>query len=142
METTQQDSKQLMWKDEYSVGVKEIDDQHKELFVIINHLIEVINAIPREEEVAAILGKIVEYKIAHFATEEKYFHEFGFEGTAEHEEAHQTFNEKLAETQAAFQGDTMGFAFAAVDFLEDWLIEHLMTMDQKYKQCFSEHGLS
>ena len=131
----------IAWKDEYSVGVKEIDDQHKQLFVIINQLVEAIKTIPREDEIANIISKIVEYKIVHFATEEKYFHLFGFEGTDEHEEAHRAFNAKLIETQTAFKGDTMGFAFAAADFLEDWLIVHLMTMDQKYKQCFREHGL-
>ena len=36
---------------------------------------------------------------------------------------------------------TIDFAFELVDFLEDWLINHLMTVDQKYVKCFHDHGL-
>jgi hemerythrin len=28
-----------------------------------------------------------------------------------------------------------------MDFLEDWLIDHLMTVDQEYETCFKNHGL-
>jgi hemerythrin len=36
---------------------------------------------------------------------------------------------------------TIDFAFDLIDFLEDWLINHLLDMDQKYKKCFHDHGL-
>jgi hemerythrin len=136
------DGKKLIWNDEYSVNVKEIDEQHKRFFLIINNLIEVINSNPKEEQVSAIIKQIVEYKIAHFATEERYFHQFNYKDTAEHEAAHKFFNDALSSIQAKYQEDVIGFAFALVDFLEDWLIQHLMNMDQKYKQCFNDHGLS
>lgn len=133
--------RKLLWKDEYSVNVKEIDDQHKQLFSIINTLIETIAATPKEEEIVAIINEIVSYKAAHFATEDKYFHEFNYEGTAEHEAAHERFNQKVTELQKTYAGNTLEFAFALIDFLEDWLLEHLMGMDQKYTKCFNEHGL-
>lgn len=133
--------KKLVWKDEYSVNVVEIDNQHKNLFEIINNLIEILNSTPKKEEVADIINKIVEYKIAHFGTEEKYFNLFNYEGSAKHIDSHKKFNEKLQEVQASYKEDTIGFAFALVNFLEDWLINHLMYMDQEYKKCFNEHGL-
>ena len=37
--------------------------------------------------------------------------------------------------------DVTALAFELVDYLEDWLIDHLQTKDQEYKQCFLEHGL-
>lgn len=131
----------LVWKDEYSVNVKEIDNQHKELIEIINHLIEMINATPNEETVKEIINKIVQYKSTHFATEEKYFHQFNFEGTAEHEAKHREFNQKVEEIKEQYKEDVISFAFALVDFLEDWLINHLITMDHKYIKCFNDHGL-
>jgi hemerythrin len=136
------DGTKLVWKAEYSVNIKEIDQQHQGLFEIINNLIKVINSKPNDEQVAGIIKQIVEYKKVHFATEEKYFHQFNFEGTAEHEAAHQLFNDTLTNIQSKYQEDVYGFAFALVDFLEDWLIHHLMNMDQKYKKCFNDHGLS
>ena len=131
----------LVWKDKYSVKVKEIDDQHKQLFEIINSLIQVITHTPNEGEVKTIIEKIIAYKAIHFATEEKYFHQFNFSGAQEHEARHKEFNQKVEEIQKQYEGDTVGFAFALVDFLEDWLINHLMFTDQQYVTCFTEHGL-
>ena len=74
-------------------------------------------------------------------TEEKYFKEFNYAGADEHIAKHKEFSENLAILQKKHEGDTLAFAFALVDFLEDWLINHLMTVDQQYKQCFKEHGL-
>ena len=141
MENTQQNAGRLVWKNEYSVHVKEIDNQHKQLFEIINNLIQVLNTAPKDEVIAEIIGKIVKYKELHFATEEKYFKQFNFEGSNEHEIAHKEFTAKVAAVQAEYQGDTISFAFALVDFLEDWLIGHLMHMDQKYVECFTKNGL-
>jgi hemerythrin len=141
MEDIQQTAGQLVWKDEYSVKVKEIDDQHKQLFDIINNLIKVLNTAPKEETINEIVKNIIKFKEAHFATEEKYFAQFNFEGAEEHIVAHKTFGEKVVAVQVAHQGDTIGFAFALVDFLEDWLIGHLMHMDQKYVECFTKNGL-
>jgi hemerythrin-like metal-binding protein len=134
-------STKLVWEDKYNI-VKEIDEQHKHLFEIINDLIEIINSQhPKDEDIAGIINKIVEYKAMHFATEERHFHEFNFEGTLEHEARHREFNQKVSEIQQANQGNAIAFAFALVDFLEDWLVNHLMNMDQKYKKCFNDHGL-
>lgn len=131
----------LVWEDKYSVHIDEIDDQHKKMFEIINQLIEVINTNPDKKTITAIIGKIVAYKAEHFATEEKYFHQFNFEGTAEHEAAHHRFDQKVKDIQAKHGDDVVAFAFELVDFLEDWLIGHLMGMDQKYVECFESHGL-
>ncbi len=136
-----QSSRKLVWKDEYSVGIKEIDNQHQVLFEIINQLIETINTTPSAEEVTKIIDNILKYKIAHFATEEKYFHQFNFEGTAEHEAAHRLFDQSVSKLREDYRDDVVGLAFALVDFLEDWLIGHLMGADKKYTQCFHDHGM-
>lgn len=135
-------SKKLIWKDEYNVDVKEIDEQHKKIFAAINDLIEIASLTPTKEKLMPIIEKLAEYKELHFATEEKYFHQFNFEGASEHEAEHRRFNETFIAIQSKYQENTTEFAFALLDFLEDWLIEHLIIMDQKYKKCFKEHGLT
>jgi hemerythrin len=131
----------LIWKDEYSVDVEEIDNQHKNFIATVNKLVEIVNAVPDEKAIMDIVQGLIVYKHVHFATEEKYFHQFNFEGAVEHEAAHKDFNERLEKLQNEYKGKTIELAFALVDFLENWLIDHLLTMDQKYKKCFSEHGL-
>lgn len=134
-------NKKLVWEDKYSVGVKLIDDQHKKMFAVINELVEIIASTPTKEQVSHIIESLVQYKKFHFITEEKYFKEFNYEEAEEHIAKHHEFSERLETIQKKFGDDTLGLAFALVDFLEDWLIEHLLVVDHRYVKCFSEHGL-
>lgn len=131
----------LVWDDKYSVGVLVIDNQHKEMFKTINELIETLEGMPTKEQVDKIIESLVAYKKFHFATEEKYFDEFGYEGSADHMAKHQEFSKKLETLMIESKGDSVDLAFKLVDFLEDWLIDHLMVTDQKYVECFKSHGL-
>ncbi len=131
----------LEWNEKYSVGVAQIDSQHKLLFRTINELIDLLGSEPTEEKMKGILASIIEYKKIHFATEERYFMEFDFEGAAEHIKEHEGFTKKVAEIQERNKNDTPTFAYELIDYLEDWLIGHLMNTDQKYVECFKSHGL-
>jgi hemerythrin len=132
----------VVWKEEFSVHVAVIDNQHKEFLNILNRMIKLIHEAPKDDEVQKIITELLAYKAIHFATEEKYFAEFNYDGKEEHEKAHRTFDVKIREIQDAHAGDVLGGAFALVDFLEDWFIGHLSNLDQKYVQCFHEHGLT
>lgn len=134
-------TKKLEWSEEYSVGVKLIDDQHKKMFEVINQLVDTLSSKPTKEKLGEIIKALLEYKKFHFATEEKYFDEFNYEGAEEHKAAHIKFGERLSEISTKYGDDTIGLAYELVDFLEDWLLDHLMTEDQKYKECFLSHGL-
>lgn len=129
----------LEWEEKYSVGVPEIDKQHQQLFTVVNELIDIIGGHFEQERVSRVIGELLEYKKFHFATEEKYFKEFNYEGAAEHILEHQKFGEKLNKVQAECGDDLIKFSFALIEFVEDWLIDHLMNEDQKYKECFAFH---
>ena len=134
-------TQKLVWEDKYSVGVVEIDNQHKRMFVVINELLDAIDTNTTSEHLMDIIESLVKYKIFHFETEEKYFRDFNYDGADDHIAKHHEFNDKLNALKAKYPQPTVEFAFELVDFLEDWLIYHLMVVDQKYVKCFAEHGL-
>jgi hemerythrin-like metal-binding protein len=134
-------TQKLIWEEKYSVGVTEIDDQHKRMFTIINELLEAINSNTTGEHLGHIIDGLINYKKFHFATEEKYFKEFNYDETEQHIAKHHEFNDKLMAMKAEYPEYNLEFAFKLVDFLEDWLINHLMVVDQRYKECFKQHGL-
>lgn len=133
--------KELVWKDEYSVNVKEIDDQHKQLFAIVNNLVGVIDTIPDETIVRGLVNDLIAYKKMHFATEDKYFEEFHFEGKIDHQAAHANFDQKVTALQEQYQDDVTKLAWELTDLLEDWFIGHIMYADHAYTKCFNDHGL-
>ena len=130
----------LEWKDEYSVGVELIDAQHKMFVGIINELYEAIVAKKDKEALDNIFKQLVAYTQFHFQTEERYFDEFKYEGAEEHKTAHKALIDQVAELQQQ-KTDIMDDPFKLMDFLEDWLIDHIMGMDKLFGPCFNEHGL-
>ena len=131
----------MRWKKEYSVKVKEIDIQHKKIFVLINDLNKAIINKNFSETLRKIIDGLVDYSIYHFETEEKYFKKFKFEYSDEHKKEHESFKKKITEIIKKIDNNEMEISFELVDFLEDWIINHVTGSDQKYIQCFQENGL-
>jgi hemerythrin-like metal-binding protein len=129
------------WKEEYSVNVQEIDQQHKQLVKLIFKLFDSINKLATKEKLGSILDELIKYTGYHFNTEEKYFDLFNYENKEEHINEHRKFVEKVKDFQQKYLNHEVEISFELIDFLEDWLLNHLMDSDKKYVKCFMEHGL-
>lgn len=132
---------QIIWSEEFSVGVKLIDDQHKHFIEILNNLNECIDN-AQEEKLEGILTELVNYKNFHFQTEERYFDEFQFDGAKEHKKKHQELSDKVQAFIDREDEPKIQIALDLQDFLDDWLLNHLADVDKKYTKCFNEHGLT
>jgi len=131
----------LNWDYTYSVGVKEIDEQHQKFFAIINDLYAHFQEMKPREELVPILDRLVDYAEYHFATEEKYFDQFHYEQADEHKAAHQGFTVKMEGFRAKYDKGEEDLTIQLLDFLEDWLVHHINNVDKKFTECFHEHGL-
>jgi hemerythrin len=132
---------EIKWKDKYSVGIKEIDEQHMYFIVLLNDLYNAIITSKDREELKKLFQKLSDYAEKHFAAEEKYFDEFNYEGAAEHKLKHQEMRDEINKIKNMEGGNEIDFYGNMVYFLKDWLEDHLEKMDQKYKECFIKHGL-
>lgn len=88
---------QIIWKPDYSVHVKEIDEQHQNFVHILDTLYDAIQKGETEKILNDTFAQLMRYKEFHFATEEKYFDEFNYEGAEVHKKAHQDFRNAVAE---------------------------------------------
>jgi len=131
----------IEWKEEYSVGIQEIDDQHKYFISLLNDLYSAIAANKGREELKLLFQYVSDYAEKHFATEEKYFEEFNYEGAEDHKEKHQQMRDEIKRIESMEDGKEIDFYGNLVYFLKDWLEDHLAQMDQKYEECFRAHGL-
>jgi hemerythrin len=132
----------IEWKDEYSVGIKEIDDQHKYFISLLNDLYNAIVAGKNREDLKELFLYLADYAEKHFATEEKYFKEFNYDGAEEHKAKHQEIRDEIEKIKNMDDdGKEIDFYGNVVYLLKTWLEEHLAQMDQKYEKCFAEHGL-
>jgi hemerythrin-like metal-binding protein len=135
-------TKILIWTKEYSVGVKELDDQHKELISIVNEMYEAVESAEVNINVIGdILKKIAAFADYHFATEEKYFDEFNYAFKEEHKAEHRKLKDEIARLSEMHRLQDISVFVQLISFLNGWIEEHLMHQDMKYVRCFREHGL-
>ncbi len=129
----------IEWSDSYSVGVSLIDSQHKHFIGILNDLYTCLQA-GDSQKLPVVIKDLVTYTSVHFDTEERYFDEFKYDGAEEHTAVHEELKLKVLAFSRK-RGDPIATGYELLDFLEDWLINHLGQMDKKYTRCFNQHGL-
>jgi hemerythrin len=129
------------WRESMSVGVEEIDKQHQQLVDTIQELNQAIIEHDIENNLVETFERLFGYMTTHFATEEGYFDKFNFAEAAEHKAAHLFFKKRVLEMHENINKNVHELSLELVAFLEFWLVGHVMVMDQRYVQCFHEHGL-
>ena len=132
----------IPWADELSVGIEEIDEQHKVLVVLINKLYdETVKPYPNSTVVEDILNELVQYTIVHFALEESLFRIFDYPYYEAHRKQHEELKKEVIAIQTKFRTDAKAVNLELIHFLRKWLREHIMGTDKKYTGFFLEKGL-
>jgi hemerythrin-like metal-binding protein len=123
------------WRNEYSLKIQEIDEQHKMLVGFINELYEAVSDKNNDAKAREIVVKMQNYALIHFSTEEDYFRKFDYPEANLHIEEHQSFVKKISEFQEA-SDKNHPITFRLVQFLKEWLEHHIMKEDKKYAPLF------
>lgn len=123
-----------------SIGVKLIDDQHKTFIQIMNDLYDAYYGKKDQKTLEDIINQLLAYKSYHFATEEKYFDLFHYEKTDEHKQAHKTMKADVEKFSNRLQNKE-DIIIDLLEFVENWLVNHIETQDKEYSKCFLENGL-
>ena len=135
-----------IWAEKYSVGVKEIDEQHQHFFKTVNEIIEMTGQ--KNISLKDLLVKITDlnnYAIYHFTTEENFFKHYAYSGTKEHIEAHNAYKKRTSGfiSEAEKEGvNTKKIILEIAEFAGSWLLNHIMEMDQKYVEFMHNNGIS
>lgn len=117
--------KSLKWSNKLSVGHPVIDAQHKKL-------IEMITALDSEDaNKSDAITRMIDYVSEHFTTEERLMAEAGYPDLEAHRRVHVTFVRQAV--QYAHQERLYSLTIKEMrDYLQDWLFDHIMGVDQDY----------
>ena len=129
------------WTEEYSVGIESIDNQHKELFNLLNNLLSALKqgkAIHVSNKIAEDLEK---YTRMHFHKEEFFFQKFNFSGSKEHILEHRSFIGKINEIKPELAAGNISRMLELLGFLKSWIEHHILVVDKGYIECFKLNGL-
>lgn len=125
----------VIWNDLYSIDMPEIDEQHRVLFDLINQLWRAIINRSTIEQQVGLIEKLEHYTLSHFTAEETFMRMFEYPDFDNHKKAHESFVKKIALEKANLQ-KTQHLSLDILNFLKDWLIDHIMVLDKAYaKYC-------
>ena len=124
---------QLVWKDEFNIGIKIIDDEHHNLFTIINRLFALKEEKRGRKACQEGIKYFKEHALKHFEAEERYMELIAYEELDMHRRLHRSFRENtLPSLERELEREE--YSPAAVDhFLAvcvGWIIGHTLTEDR------------
>jgi hemerythrin len=131
----------IQWNEGFSVDVAEIDKQHQTLVSMINELSDAMKQGKGKDALAKILNGLISYTATHFKTEEKYFDLYKYPGTVIHKKEHAAFVQKVSDFKDGFEKGKLSVTIEVMNFLSDWLKNHIKGTDKKYSVFFNEKGL-
>ncbi|WP_099468768.1 bacteriohemerythrin [Konateibacter massiliensis] len=121
-------------KDEYYIGVEEIDSQHKGLFDLADEAYMLLKddfIVDKFDDIVALIVRLKEYAVQHFEDEEAYMLSIGYKKFLSHKAEHIEFINKVESID--FDNMDRNQLEALVDileFLNDWLIHHILEKDK------------
>jgi len=123
----------MEWKKDFEVGLHDIDEQHKELFNIINNLMESINSGRGRQEIEKVLKFLQDYVVDHFKKEEGYMKKFNYPGYANHKDQHDLFIANYNSINRFFEawGASDGLVDMINRWVSNWLSDHILKVDKE-----------
>ena len=130
--------KDIVWGQILSVGVDEIDEDHRKLVNIFNILNHAVMEGGSSDYLAAVLEELVNCTVWHFSHEERLMLKYGYEGMAEHKAIHGELIKSVKELQQKILQADKTMTDEDFEFLEVWLTEHILTDDMRLGSYLSQ----
>ena len=142
----------VTWKESYSIGIPEADEDHQHLIGLINELYEAVRrhsrvgtldaAIRELEAMASVIDEMLEYASHHFQTEESHMEKYAYPGYEEHKQAHRELADKVQTLRREYDQGKAIFSMDIVRFLKDWIENHILEVDKKLGDFLKERGVT
>ena len=124
----------IHWRDEFCLGVKAVDQEHRELIELINELDDAMQSQCSYDAVVETLGEIYAQISAHFALEEKIMRDAHYPDFDSHKQDHETLLDELLEIIDSVEDDGRYDRQLLSLALDRWFSDHFRTHDAKLHQ--------
>lgn len=131
----------FVWSDNFSVGIQEVDEQHKVLVSLLNKLHVAIIEHHGKATSREILDQLAEYTRTHFMLEESLMRLTHYPGFEIHKQQHEELLAQVQALQHKLDIENTTITFELLHFLKNWLIQHINESDKRFGAHFQEIGL-
>jgi hemerythrin len=129
------------WKNDYSVGIAKIDEQHMEIVVFLNELYDSMKAGKGKDTLNAVLKSLMEYTRTHFTTEESLMKLYAYPDYEAHKQKHEKMTQHVLELKKQYDFGQISSPIQIANFLKDWLTKHIQGTDKSYGPFFNAKGV-
>jgi diguanylate cyclase (GGDEF)-like protein/hemerythrin-like metal-binding protein/PAS domain S-box-containing protein len=121
------------WSDGFAIGLKTVDDQHRNLVEILNRLALFHTSHAADDDLLRVFDELLKYTVYHFSTEEAFMaeHRVTEAHTTAHRRAHKEFVEIALAARKDAEGAPRDVTGPTLAFLTKWLIQHILGMDRR-----------
>jgi hemerythrin len=130
----------FVWSEEFSIGLDEIDEQHKELVSLLNDLHVAIREHHATDTCRQILDALADYTRTHFAVEESLMRITGYPQFAVHKQNHEELIGQVQALQEKLDSGQAKITFELLHFLKQWLVHHINEADKRFGEYFLASG--
>lgn len=124
----------IQWKEDFSIGVPSIDEQHKKLLEITGRAYSLLKdemRLDKYDQIVEILAELKDYTIYHFKFEEEYMASIGYGKLLSHKVEHADFIDKVnAIDMDKIDNNQNQYLLGLLDFVVDWIANHILQKDK------------
>ncbi|MBF0455119.1 MAG: hemerythrin family protein [Magnetococcales bacterium] len=131
----------ISWKEEYSVGIESIDNDHKQLLDLTLRIFQSLRSARGADKASEVIDELIEYTVTHFAREEGMMRDNGYVNLDEHIEAHNAMRSKMEEFRKNFDDNSNEVSSELLKYLQEWLISHITVTDKLYSEFLIAKGV-
>ncbi len=128
------------WTEDISIGIEEIDNQHKQFIGVLNDLLDSMAEAKSKEKIGQVIGFLDQYSDIHFSTEQRYMLDYYYPGFEEHKAKHEEFKKKVQKLKADINS-TENYLHVVIETEKElyrWLIDHIQNIDVKMGKFLKE----
>jgi hemerythrin-like metal-binding protein len=129
------------WNDTYSVGINDLDRQHKKLVETLNQLHQGMLNRQDRTAIGTLLKKLVTYTQDHFSTEERYFARAQYPKASAHKTHHVELTSQVKAFVERYDRGEISLDIHLLDFLRKWLMNHILQEDMEYGPWLHKAGI-
>jgi len=122
------------WKEEYVIGIDNIDEQHKKIFEIAGRAYSLLKNdfyVDKYDKIVGILGELRDYTIYHFKFEEEYMLKTGYKRYFSQKVEHDDFTAKIKSFNLEkIDKDQDAYIMEIIEFITEWLVGHILVKDK------------
>jgi hemerythrin len=132
----------ITWNESFSVKVKQFDDQHKKLIDMVNELHDAMKVGKGKDVLEKILAGLIQYTVTHFANEERLMKQHNYPEYEQHKKEHNLLTLQVNDVQRKFREGGAVLSQSVLQFLKEWLQNHIQGTDKNYAPFLNGKGIA